>query len=190
MSVSAIGYYGPTGMDSVAEDAPPGQGFLSTSVVEWEQALHGFQTDTIAHTMLRLGIVLDRRSGALPKLLQTAPFRILGILGNGKQLYSWIHREDACRMILFALKDKRSDIYNSVAPHPEAQKVLTRNARKLLRGPYLLMPVPVFGLRLIFGEMADTILTNQNISAQKIMDAGFVFQFPDLEGALADLLKS
>ena len=113
-----------------------------------------------------------------------------GYFGNGKAWYSWIHHEDICQMFLWAAETPAAEgIYNAVAPHPVRNKALVKAIARAMRQPALFAPAPEFALRLAFGEMADTILNSVRVSAEKVIEAGFRFHFPELDPALEDIFK-
>jgi len=190
IAASAIGFYGETNSVAVKEDAVPGIGFLSESVKLWEAATAKFAETGARLVTVRIGVVLSLKGGALKEIVQTAGIRVLPIMGNGKQLYSWIHIDDVVKILTFSIENPLSGTYNAVAPNPVNQKTIVAQYKNAMRKWYLLMPVPAFGLRLALGEMADAVLFNQYISASKIQAAGFEFQFPTIEAALTDLVSA
>jgi len=126
--------------------------------------------------------------GALKEIVQTAPMRILPVMGSGKQIYSWIHIDDVAGIIFYALNNPIGGVFNAVAPNPVTQKNILIAFRKAAHKQYLLMPVPTFGLKLVFGEMSSAVLNNQLVSADKIITAGYKFHFPEIENAMNNLL--
>lgn len=190
VAASAIGFYGETNGESGSEDAKTGSGFLSESVSLWESATKAFESTGARLVTVRIGLVLTSEGGALKEIVQTKGLRVLPIMGNGKQIYSWIHIADVIAIMCFAIEHPITGIYNAVAPKPVSQKDLLKAYQKAQNKWFLLFPVPVFGLRLVLGEMSDAVLINQNISAKKITEAGFIFQFPDINKALGDIINS
>ncbi|NUN99906.1 MAG: TIGR01777 family protein [Saprospiraceae bacterium] len=190
LSAAAVGYYGNSGDRPVEETTPPGKGFLAESCVEWEKAIHAVAAAGIRTAGFRIGIVLSSRGGALEKMLLSLRFGINTYFGNGSQWYSWIHLDDVCRLFMHAVDNpEMKGIYNAVAPNPVTNLQFAKALGKTWKGPSLLLPVPAIALRLVLGEMADVVLTGQRVSSKKASDTGFVFQFPDLEAALADVIK-
>jgi uncharacterized protein (TIGR01777 family) len=191
LSASAIGYYGNSGEKLMKEDDQQGSGFLADSTAAWEAAIE--ETGRPAGmrvTAFRIGLVLSTRGGALPQLLLPLRFFIGVYFGHGRQWYSWIHIDDLCRMFIWAMESEGlSGKYNAAAPRPMRNKAFTRELIAALGRPALLAPAPVFALRLVLGEMADAVLWSQRISAEKILAAGFTFQFPELRPALEDVLR-
>ncbi len=190
IAASAIGWYGDTHGNVADETTPAGTGFLSTSVITWEEATSAFAQLHIRLVRLRIGIVLSNRGGALKELLMTEWFRVLPVLGTGRQTYAWIHIHDVCRMILFAMQHPVEGIFNATAPFPVSQRELMQQIRKVKHRFYFLIPVPAFSLKLYLGEMADAVLTDQNVSSKKIADAGFRFAFEKIDKCMSDLSRT
>jgi uncharacterized protein (TIGR01777 family) len=186
---SAIGYYGNRGDELLTEESRPGDDFLASVCVEWEQATQAAVEKGIRTVNARFGIVLDRNGGALAKML--TPFRmgIGGRVGNGKQWMSWIALEDVVGGLKFLLLDSAANgPVNFVAPEPVTNAEFTRVLGRVLSRPTF-FPVPVFGARLAFGEMADALLlTSQRVEPAVLEDKGFPFYWPTLEPALRHLL--
>lgn len=187
---SAIGFYAANTNSIITEENNSGEGFLSESVSIWENATKKFTELPIKLLTLRIGIVLSKNGGAYKELIQTKSLGVLPLMGNGKQIYSWIHIEDVCRIILFLLQNNLSGIYNAVAPAPVSQKHLMRTVKKYSKGFQIIIPVPAFGLKLVLGEMSNAVLNSQTISGEKILKAGYKFKFPDIDSAIKDLEMS
>lgn len=190
LAASAIGYYGNAGERWVNEnDAPADSSFLVESTAAWEQATETIGALGIRTVAFRIGIVLDKSGGALREIIRPMRLGAGGYFGDGQGWYSWIHRDDVCRMFLWAAENPQVEgIFNAVAPHPARNKDLVKTAAKAMGQPVLIAPAPAFALRLVFGEMADAILFSTRVSAEKIIAAGFHFQYPELEGALQEIL--
>jgi len=190
IAASAIGFYGNRGDELLTEDAPPGEkGFLPKSVIAWENAIREVQNPGIRTVALRIGIVLSTQGGALEKLMLPFKFFCGVYFGDGRQWYSWIHIDDLCRMFIEAIENKKlKGFYNAVAPHPARNKDLAFAIKKALERPAMIIPAPAFALRAVMGEMAEMILDGAKVSSEKIMNAGFTFQHPELLPALKDLL--
>jgi uncharacterized protein len=187
VNASGIGYYGDRGAETVTEATPPGTDFLGQLCVEWESEAE--QASSIARVVIvRSGIVLHPSGGALGRML--LPFRlgVGGRIGSGAQYLPWIHREDWLRLVAWMLgaPDARG-AFNAAAPIPSTNAEFTKALGRALRRPTLL-PVPAFGLRLALGELAETLLTGQRAIPQRAQEQGFVFRFPEINPALADLL--
>jgi len=188
VNASAVGYYGPVEEGDVAEDHPAGDDFASRLCIGWEQAALAAKALGVRVVMMRSGIVLDPRGGALQKMI--LPFRLFagGPLGSGKQWLPWIHREDEIRAIRFLLETRGlSGPVNLTVPESVTMQDFSASLGKVLKRPSA-MRVPAFVLRALLGEMADIVLTGQRAIPQKLLQAGFKFRFPALKDALEDLL--
>lgn len=186
---SAIGYYGDRGADVVTEESPPGAGFLPEVCREWEAAAGAAATKGIRVVVLRIGVVLSPRGGALARMLPLFRAGLGGVLGNGRQYVSWIALDDLVGIVLHALRaGGLSGPVNAVAPVPVTNRELTGALGKALSRPTLL-PVPAFALRLALGEMADALLlASTRVAPRRLEETGYRFRFPELGGALRHLL--
>jgi uncharacterized protein len=190
LCASAIGYYGDRGADILTEESSPGRGFLSEVCVAWESASSSARHRGIRVAHMRFGVVLSGRGGALARML--LPFRLGfgGRIGSGAQFMSWIALSDAVDAIGFLLSGDISGPVNLVSPNPVTNAHFTRSLGKALHRPTL-FPVPAFALRLGLGEMADELLlAGSRALPKRLLDAGFQFQYPDLESALHALLQA
>ncbi len=191
ISAAAIGYYGDAGQNLVDEQTPLGHGFLSESCLAWETAAHGLENVSARVVILRIGIVLSTLGGALQQTINPLRFGIASYFGDGTQFYSWIHIDDVCHIFIQAIENETmKGIYNAVSPNPVSNKTFTKVLKKCYKGLSLLLPVPNFVLRLLLGEMSAVVLSSANVSAKKISQTGFKFQFPDLSLALNDVLSN
>lgn len=189
VSGSAIGFYGDTGDIAHDEDSPAGSGFLAEVCRDWEAAAHRAESETTRVVFLRTSVVLGKTGGALPKML--TPFRLSlgGRLGSGEQWMAWIHIEDIARLILFAIENSAvSGALNACAPNSVRNQEFTRALAEALHRPAI-FPVPKFALQKLLGEFSHELLDNKRIVPKRALDAGFQFQFPTIESALADLLR-
>ena len=187
VSQSATGYYGPSDARELDEGAPPGSDFLAGVVAAWEQEARAAESLTrVVRT--RTGVVLTPSGGALAQML---PFFRLGIGGpvaGGKQYVPWIHLADAVAAILLCLDQRAvAGPVNVTAPNPVTNAEFSRALGHALRRPAVL-PVPGFALRLLYGEMAQIVITGQRVIPRRLLDAGFEFDQPRVEAALADVL--
>ncbi len=193
ISASAIGYYGKdkTPVVPFEETAEPDTAFLGEVCRLWEESVEPVKELGIRLVKLRIGIVLSETGGALKEFISPLRFGVATILGNGKQVVSWIHLTDLCRLCLYAIEnEKMKDAYNVVAPSPVTNKELVRTLAKKRNGNfYIPMPVPAFVLKLVLGGRSIEVLKSATVSSKKTEAAGFDFQYPTLEAALNDLLK-
>lgn len=189
ISASAIGIY-PDSKTRYYDEKFQGTdaSFLRSVVKSWEGSLKPFQTLGVKTTALRIGIVLDMHEGALPKIMAPIKHYLGAALGVGDQWQSWIHINDLVRLFMFVLESKLEGVYNAVAPNPVQQIELTKLIAKQLQRPLVLPNVPEFALRLMLGEMRAIALESQRVCASKIQNAGFKFDFLELEPALEDLM--
>jgi uncharacterized protein len=191
IGASAIGYYGPDRADlnSFHEDAPPAQDFLADTCRQWEEESH--KAEQLMRTViLRFGIVLGKDDGAFPQFSKPQNFGIMPILGNGKQVISWIHIDDLCNIILWVLTQKDiKGTFNAVSPNPVTQKHLLRTIGKVKGGLKIPIYLPDPVLKAALGEMAHEVLKSATVSADKIQQAGFQFKYPTVETAVSNILK-
>tara|TARA_B110000208_G_C11759878_1_gene426476 strand:+ start:1054 stop:1962 length:909 start_codon:yes stop_codon:yes gene_type:complete len=189
ISASAIGIYPDSKTRYYEEDF---QGtdisFLRTVVRSWEGALKAFNALGVKTTALRIGIVLDKHEGALPKISGPIKGYIGSALGSGDQWQSWIHIDDLVRMFMFVLDSSLEGVFNAVAPNPVQQKDFVKSVANVLKRPIFFPKVPEFILNFALGEMSAIALESQRVSAQKIQDLGFEYDFHELDAALRDLL--
>lgn len=192
ISASAIGFYGDRPNEVLPEHLPPQVGnFLSDTCVAWEEACKPAVEANIRVVNTRFGIILSRKGGALAKLLLPFQLGLGGIIGNGKQIMSWISLDDVVFAINYLLNDNEiSGPVNFVTPLPVTNKEFTKTLGKVLWRPTI-FPLPSFIAKLIFGEMADALLLSSlNVKSKKLQQSNFTFAYPDLEAALRHLLKS
>jgi hypothetical protein len=185
---SAVGYYGSRGDETLTETSAPGTGFLTEVCLAWEREAQAAEALGIRVVRMRTGVALDPRGGALKKMLP--PFRMGagGKLGRGRQWMPWIHLDDLAAIYRFVLESPIAGPVNAVAPQPLPNADFTRELARALHRPALI-PIPSLALRLLFGEMSEILLASQRAVPQAAQAAGFQFRFPELAGALADLLK-
>lgn len=183
---SAVGFYGNAGDEPCAETAPPGKDFAAMLCKQWETAANRIKAIGCRLAVVRTGIVLDRQGGALERMILPFKFGLGGKIGNGKQWFPWIHRDDFCRLIIFLLEDKRcSGAYNATAPTPVTNKEFTAALGKVLGKPTLL-PVPGFALQIALGEASGLLLGGQNAPPKKALNDGFKFKYTTIERCLKD----
>lgn len=188
ISASAVGFYGfDTGENLQTEDSNPGIDFLAEVVVAWELEVESVASLGVRTAILRIGIVLDKNGGALGEMLKPP---VAVPLGSGDQWMSWIHIQDLARLFVFVLeKTSVQGIFNAVSPQPARNRELTNIAAKAKGKPYIGMGVPSFVLKLVLGEMSSMVVGGNKVSAQKILNLGFEFNFGQLNLALTDLFE-
>ena len=189
-NASAVGYYGPCQDESIPETHPPGKDFLAAVCKDWESEALKAEKKNCRVLIGRFGIILGHGGGALQSMLPAFRLMLGGPLGNGKQWVSWMHIQDLCRAVSFLLENDDSDgIFNFCAPQALQNRDFTRALGKALNRPAVI-PAPAFMIRLIFGELAETLLTGQKASSEKLLNMEFSFNFPNIEQSLTDLLES
>jgi len=186
---SAIGYYGNRGDELLTEASAAGRTFLSEVCVEWEQATAPLKAAGIRVVNLRLGMVLSPRGGALARMLSPFQLGLGGVIGDGRQQMSWVAIDDVIGAIGHVLSEEGlQGPVNIVSPRPVTCREFTRVLARVLRRPAI-FPVPGFAARLAFGEMADELLLGSlRVHPERLLDSGYRFRFPELEGALRHLL--
>jgi uncharacterized protein (TIGR01777 family) len=188
VSQSATGYYGAHGDEQLTEDAPAGSDFLAGVVVAWEREALAAASD-LRVAVTRTGVVLSPDGGALAKML---PFFRLGIGGpvaGGRQYVPWVHLDDVVGVLLFCLDNAAAaGPVNLTAPNPVTNTELSRTLGRVLGRPAVL-PVPAFGLKLLYGDMAEIVTTGQRVVPARLERLGYRFQQPELEPALRDVLN-
>jgi len=188
IQASAIGFYGDRGDKVLDETSPPGKGFLAEVTKKWEASTAAVETCT-RRLIIRTGMVLGPNGGALVRLVQPFRFFLGGHSGTGEQWNSWIHIEDVIQSILFLMENKDlRGVFNLTAPCPLRNKDFCQAVGNVLGRPSWL-PVPVFFLKLIFGELAKEVLVSgQRIYPKRLEESGYQFIFPEAEKALSDIL--
>jgi len=189
ISASAIGYYGNRGDEVLTEASAPGSDFLSEVCVEWEKATEHATTMGIRVVNTRFGIILDKEGGALAKMLPPFRMGIGGRIGDGRQWMSWIALDDVVGALKFVLANEAlSGPVNFVAPNPVTNAEFTKALGQALSRPTF-FPIPAFGVRLAFGEMADALLlSSQKVAPKTLQNAQYQFRYPELRNALQKIL--
>jgi uncharacterized protein len=193
VSPSGIGWYGPdgAGKKSFVETDPPADDFLGETCRLWEAGVDPVTGLGIRLIKFRTGIVLGNEGGALKEFKRPLKFGVATILGSGRQVVSWLHLEDVCRIYLYGLENEQmSGVYNAVTAAPVTNKELILQLANMMRAKfYLPVHVPSFVLKIVLGEMSIEILKSTTVSNAKLQKAGFVFLYPSLQAALEQLVK-
>ena len=183
-SASGAGYYGDRGDDPLTEDETIGQNFLADVSKDWENEAQQATTKGVRVAVMRFGVVLGKNGGALAKMIPAFKLFVGGPLGSGNQWFPWMHLEDLMAAILFILE--RQDVsgpFNFCAPNPVQYRELAKTLGKVLGRPSF-MPAPAFMIRLAMGEFGEVFLSSQRMLPDRLLKAGFSFQYPDLRGAI------
>ncbi|HLX05702.1 MAG TPA: TIGR01777 family oxidoreductase, partial [Candidatus Binatus sp.] len=190
VSASAVGYYGDRGDEELDERSSKGDGFLADVCEEWEREAMAAEKLGVRVACIRVGVGLAAHGGALAAML--TPFRmgVGGRLGSGRQWMPWIHLKDLVGVMLHASRnDSIRGPMNGVAPHPVTNLDFTRALANAVHRPALL-PVPRIALRLALGEVSDIMLGSQRVFPKVAEQSGYVFEHPDLAGALENVMAS
>ncbi|HOX40199.1 MAG TPA: TIGR01777 family oxidoreductase [Candidatus Brocadiia bacterium] len=185
LCASAIGYYGDRGDEVLDEQSPPGAGFLPEVCKAWETEAERAVECGVRVIRIRIGVVLDRGSGMLARILPVFRKGLGGTLGGGVQFVSWIDLGDLVRAMLYCLNsDGLEGPVNAVAPKPVTNAELTKELAEAL-GRHALLPAPAFMLRLALGEMTDELLLSSlRVEPRKLLNSGFRFDYADIQTAL------
>jgi len=190
VSASAIGFYGNRGDEILTEESKAGEGFFPEVCKEWEAEGEKAKEFGARVVFPRIGVVLSKDGGALEKMLTPFKFGVGGTVGSGDQWMSWVAIDDLVKMIVFAIENEEFEgAFNATAPNPVQNEEFTNTLGKVINRPTIL-PVPSFGVKLLFGEMGETLLLEgARILPKKLQDAGFEFEYPDLTKAFEAELK-
>ena len=190
ISASAIGYYGAAEEHTFTESGEPGAGFAAALCQSWENEAVRAAECGAQVSLLRLGVVLAREGGALGKMTQSFRLGVESWLGSGEQWLSWIHLEDAVRVIQHVLDcEHPAGIYNTVAPEPARHRELAHEAGRQ-SNTWLKLGVPAFAAKVMAGEMAEELLlSGQRVLPAQLLEDGFQFHYPNLKEALANLMS-
>jgi uncharacterized protein len=186
---SAIGFYGDRGEAMVDESAESGEGYDAEVVRAWESAAREAESVGMRLVVVRTGHVLDPRGGLLGELLTPFKLGVGGPIAGGRQYMSWIHIDDEVGILLWALdNEKVSGTVNSTAPNPVTNREFSQAIGRALHRPAS-MPVPGFVLDLKFGsEFGHVLRGGQRVMPRRALDLGYQFRYPDIDGALQNLL--
>lgn len=191
VSASAMGYYGPDRENNPGfrETDPAFTDFLGSTCKQWEESIQPVTQLEKRLVLLRAGIVLSKKGGAFPKFLNALQFGLATVLGNGKQIISWIHIDDLVRMYITAIEnEKLSGVYNAVAPNPISNKEFILTLAKERNKFFIPVRVPSFVLKTVLGEMSVEVLKSARVSSEKIEKDGFEFLYPTVDSAFQKLL--
>jgi len=190
VSASAVGYYGPHGDDQVPESAPPGEDFLAQVCVAWERAAQAAGELDVRVAIVRTGIVLDPKGGALAKMLPPFKAGVGGPVAGGGQWMPWIHVDDLVGLYVAALDGTGGDWsgpLNGSAPEPVTNRDFSKALGRALHRPAL-APVPRLALRALYGEMEQIVTTGQRAVPARPLALGYAYAHPQLDEALRSAL--
>ncbi len=187
VAASATGFYGNRGDELLEETAARGDDFLSDVCSAWEEEAGKAEALGVRVVSARIGIVLDPAGGAIKTMAPAFKAGIAGRLGDGRQWMPWIHMADVVSILMFLAESEQCrGAFNVTAPGVVTNAEFTRTYAQVLSRPAFI-PVPRFALKLLFGDLADSVLASQRAVATKVTSAGYTFLYPELEGALRAL---
>jgi len=187
-STSAAGYYGDRADEILKEDALPGKDFAAKVCRDWEKEAFQAQAKGVRVAAMRFGVVLGKNGGALAKMVPAFKSFAGGPLGSGLQWFPWIHMDDLIAAIIFILEN--SDVkgpLNFCSPNPVRNRNFSKTLGQVLNRPSVLR-TPSFMIRLIMGEMGQSLMSSQRAIPDKLLKYGFKFQYPEIHNALYNLV--
>ena len=188
VSASAVGYYGDRGDEVLTEESPAGSGFLAKTCADWEREARRAEVFGVRVVSIRVATVLGRDGGALPSMLKPFKLGLGGKFGDGNQWMSWVHVDDLVRLFVFAAENGGANgVLNGGSPNPVTNAEFTRLFARGVHRPAFL-PMPKFALKLALGEMSSFLFDSLRVMPQKTAESGFRFDYPELNGALKNLV--
>ena len=184
---SGVGYYPESNCENPLQetDNEPGNDYMAKLSIAWEDAAKSISTDVI---ILRFGVVLSRKGGALKKLYLPYFLGLGGPIKDGTSCFSWIHIKDLIKVFNFIMsKPDVSGIYNVTSPTPIQQKYFGRALARALKRPFI-VPLFEWQLKLLFGSGSRVLTQSVSVFPRRLIDEGFEFDFPEIESAMSDLI--
>lgn len=190
ISASAIGYYGSQDDKILDENSKPQDEFTHQLCKKWENEALKAEQYGIRVCIARLGVVLGKNGGAYAQMLPAFKLGLGGRIGDGNQYFSWVHIKDVISAFSFLIENhNEKGVYNLTAPNPITNNDFTKALGNALNRPTI-FPMPALIVKLLFGEMGETLLLNgQRVVSKKLSDSGFKFQYPKIDNALQDITK-
>ena len=189
ITASAVGIYGDRGEEILTESSDAGEDFLARVCYDWEFEAKKVRAYNVRFVALRIGLVLSADGGVLKNSLLPFQFFVGGKLGNGKQFFPWIHIDDLVSIVGHTIDNPLLDgPVNCASPGIVREQEFAKTLGQVLKRPAI-FPVPRFMLRIVLGEISESILSSQNISVEKLIKAGFEFKYPELSSALNQILE-
>ena len=185
ISASAIGIY-PHSLTTFygEKDQGTANGFAAEVVEAWEKETFEFKNIVPKVAIVRIGLVLSEKGGALDKLSKAVKMGAGAAFGSGEQWQSWIHIDDLSRILLFVSENELEGVFNAVAPNPVTQNKLVKELAKVLKKPLFMPNIPKFAAQIMMGEMSEILLSSQRVSSKKIEAKGFDFSYQNICRAL------
>ena len=189
ISASAIGYYGTFTSEQIfTETSPPGKDFLARITAVWEDAAWNFSNIVERVAIARTGIVLAPDGGIIKRFYPMAKSGFLAPVGSGKQFFPWIHIDDLVEIYMKMVEGKLTGIYNAVAPQFINYQYFIKTLMSAMDKKIIMPNVPDFVLKLFLGQMSSIMLYGSRVSAQKLIEQGFEFEYKDVKDAISDIL--
>lgn len=189
LNASAVGIYGDCGETDLTESSPHGHGFLADVCRDWEAEALKAGDKGARVAVMRFGVVLGPGGGALSKMLPAFKLFAGGPLGGGRHWFPWIHIDDLANAASYLMAhDQLQGVFNFTGPEPVRQGRFAKALGRCLSRPSF-MPAPAFMIRMVMGELGASLLQSQKASPENLLNAGFSFEFPTVDSALADILK-
>ena len=188
ISASGINCYGYNTQIEKDESHEYGNDFLSEMVKEWEIASNSFR-EICPVAILRIALVVDKKGGALKKIMKPIKFGLGSPLGSGQQYLPWIHIKDLCRMFIHCIQHKKEGTFNAANGYISNQEFMKTISKKMKK-PFFFPAIPKKILSLFLGEMSTMLTESLKVSNQKIKQNGFEFLFPDFESAMTHIVKN
>ncbi|KPK23592.1 MAG: epimerase [Desulfobacterales bacterium SG8_35_2] len=186
---SAVGYYGFRADEELDESSLPGDDFLADVVKDWEAEAKRAEEFGTRVVLCRIGVILGRDGGALSKMLSVFKWGMGSPLGTGAQWFSWIALHDLANIFVYLMENETfSGPVNCTSPYPVTNREMTKALGRAIHRPTILPPVPAFVIKGVLGEFSDVFVKGQKVMPRKLLDEGFVFEFPEIEEAFAHLL--
>ncbi|MFZ1704648.1 MAG: TIGR01777 family oxidoreductase [Saprospiraceae bacterium] len=190
IGASAVGYYGDRNEEKLDEFSTPGDDFLAKTCIQWEEASTALEPLVERLAIVRIGVVLSMKGGALPKMFLSKSLGILSYFGKGRQFMPWIHIKDLFNILLFVIQNPEvKGVYNAVAPQEITNRQSIQSIAKLFPHVWLILSAPSIVLKLVLGEMSTVVLSGQRVIPQRLKDEGFTFHFTDIKEAIQDLME-
>ena len=192
ITASAIGIYPDVwdGQPLKENEVPPtADNFLAEVCIAWENIGMQFKSVGLKHSIVRIGIVLASKGGALEQMAKPVKLYAGAGFGNGRMWQSWVAIDDLAGIFQHIAEENLEGVYNGVAPNPERNRPLMETIGDVLDKPVFLPNVPAFMMKLMLGEMSATVLSSQYVSSEKIEQAGYKFELSNLKPALEKYLN-
>ena len=188
ISASGINCYGYNSQIEKEESDDYGKDFLSELVKEWEAASNSFK-EICPVAILRIALVVDKKGGALKKIMKPIKLGVGSPLGSGQQYLPWIHIKDLCRMFIHCIEHKKEGTFNAANGYISNQEFMKTISKKMQK-PFFFPAIPKPILSFFLGEMSTMLTESLKVSNQKIKQNGFEFLFPDFDSAMTHIVKN